>query len=355
VIENLVFLSYSRKDAVAARELYGRLKEAGYTLWFDEEDLLPGQVWEVVIEQVIRKCAAVVMCLSSKWIGERSYIQKELKIVIEVLGEMPAGRIFVIPVKLDECEVPLALAKTHWIGLSETRGFERIQKAINSAIGTATAPPASPGSSSPSSPNPWHDWLEDTIAKGHLIHDDPWASSHSKEELEFKGILKGRWNTGFDLLSALNHEGIIKLWRPLLENPFFRVEHPEWQDKPYFRCQIHTAKCQLFYAHVQLGQAGDFEQHVPAAFALLKEILLGNPYSLKGASHDRLSTESARTQNLNYQDTLNFALDWYSGWETYLGMLNKATAEDVQRVKRQVINRLGEIQFMLRQDPEKVD
>ena len=41
--ENFVFISYARENAESAWLIYRSLKDAGYTPWMDEFDLLPGQ------------------------------------------------------------------------------------------------------------------------------------------------------------------------------------------------------------------------------------------------------------------------------------------------------------------------
>lgn len=47
-----VFISYARKDADAvARELCGRLKEAGAEAWLDTADISGGEVWSEAIEE----------------------------------------------------------------------------------------------------------------------------------------------------------------------------------------------------------------------------------------------------------------------------------------------------------------
>jgi hypothetical protein len=328
--------------------LYQRLTAKGYSLWFDEQNLLPGQNWQLEIQQAIRKSAAVLICLSSRWVNSRGYVQKELKMTLDVLAEIPEGKVFMIPIKLDECEVPPSLSQLHWVRLFDEDGYQRLEKAIDVASGVS--PSTSPSVISRSS-SAWHEFVEDIIAKGGMIHEDHWTSGNSAEEVAFKQLLKGRWETGMDFMQTKNWLAILELWQPLSENRFFRVDDPQWSDKPYYRCQIHAGKCQLFFAHVHLGQEGEFKKHVPLAFALLNEVLLGNPYSLKGASHDRLPTVGARTQNLNYRDTLNFALEWYDGWESCFDFAGVPEA-DAQKAKVRIFHRLSEIEFMLSNDPE---
>jgi hypothetical protein len=196
-------------------------------------------------------------------------------------------------------------------------------------------------------PDAWSEFKEDVISKGGMIYVDEWARANSKEELQFKGLLKGRWNEGMEYLERHQYQEIIELWAPLFGNPFFRVDHDEWQDKPYFRCQIHSAKCQLFISYAQLVWE-DNNSSAAKAFEALKEVLAGNPYSMKGGSHDRLHTEQALTQNLNYQVTLNFAVEWFKGWGGSVLEMFGISKGEVERVERKIYQRLSEIDYLLR-------
>jgi hypothetical protein len=58
-----IFLCHNSADKPAVRSLNLRLKAAGIETWFDEESLLPGQIWQEVLESQIgsiRACAVVV-------------------------------------------------------------------------------------------------------------------------------------------------------------------------------------------------------------------------------------------------------------------------------------------------------
>lgn len=44
--------------------------------------------------------------------------------------EQPEGTIFLIPLKLEECEVPERLSEWQWVNLFEERGFERLMRAL---------------------------------------------------------------------------------------------------------------------------------------------------------------------------------------------------------------------------------
>ena len=125
-----VFLLHARQDEEAVQRLYRRLVREGADVWLDQEKLLPGQDWDLEIRRAIRKSDVVLVCLSSASISKAGYLQKELRRVLDVADEQPEGTIFVIPVKLEECEVPDRLSAWHWVNLFEEGGFERLMRAL---------------------------------------------------------------------------------------------------------------------------------------------------------------------------------------------------------------------------------
>ena len=99
-----VFICYAREDREVAKRLYDDLKGAGVSPWMDTEDLLPGQNWKVIIPQVLKESSYVLVLLSSHSVSKRGFVQKELKKALDLLDEFSPYDIFVIPVRLDECQ-----------------------------------------------------------------------------------------------------------------------------------------------------------------------------------------------------------------------------------------------------------
>ncbi len=131
---NQVFISYAREDWQHAKRLYDDLKQTGATPWMDTEDLRAGQQWKTLINQAIRKSAYVLTLLSPHSLSKRGYVQKELKKALDIVDELPPEGIFVIPVRLTECE-PLdeRLQELHWVNLflDYDAGLQRILQAMN--------------------------------------------------------------------------------------------------------------------------------------------------------------------------------------------------------------------------------
>ena len=111
--KSLIFVSYAREDFKAAKKLFLELKNCGLKPWLDKESLVPGKVWEDEIKEAVENSKYVLPLFSSISIKKRGYIQKEFRFVLETIKEVPEGEIFVIPVRLDDCDIPYAKFKRY--------------------------------------------------------------------------------------------------------------------------------------------------------------------------------------------------------------------------------------------------
>lgn len=148
-----VFLAHAREDKAQVRKLYHDLKALGFNPWLDEIDLIPGQIWKTEIPKAIREAEVFLACLSSRSVGKIGYIQNEFRQALAAFVERPPGSIYLIPVRLNDCEVPelaipdrgVSLRDIHWVDLWEEGGFGRLVIAIQKALGagSSTAVPLS--------------------------------------------------------------------------------------------------------------------------------------------------------------------------------------------------------------------
>lgn len=106
-----VFLAYANEDRDDVKRLYLELQRAGFEPWMDEEKLLPGQNWPRAIEQAIELADYVVLCFSCRSVGKRGYFQLELRYALEVASCVPLDEIFLMPIRLSECHVPLQISR----------------------------------------------------------------------------------------------------------------------------------------------------------------------------------------------------------------------------------------------------
>lgn len=334
-----LFISYSHRDRASVEDLYLRLVDINAVPWMDSKDLVPGQDWEREINRAIRESAAVIICLSSSWVAARGYVHAELKAALDEMRRVPEGTIFIIPVRLDACDVPESLRKLHWVDLYSSGGFDSLARAVRLVMqGKGEDEVETKG-------------IPELFESLYVIEWDPWDQAVSRQESDFKKLLKGRWTESMDFLATQSWNSIVDLWEPLIGNAFFRVDNPYWEDKPFFRAQIHCGNSHLFMAYVQLGQTREYETYVPKAFSILKEVVREQPYSMAGRRFDRLESADARVQNENYMQTLRFASEWFRGWDANtLELVVGIERQDAKQLQGNVGTRLSELQEIMLMD-----
>ena len=125
-----VFLCHSSNDKPAVRELYQKLRaEPWIRPWLDEEELYPGQDWNMEIEKAIEATDAIIVCLSNNSITKEGYVQKEIKTALDYSDYKPEGTVFIIPVRLEDCKPPSRLSKWQYADYFEgqrERGTQRL-------------------------------------------------------------------------------------------------------------------------------------------------------------------------------------------------------------------------------------
>ena len=130
-----IFLCHASEDKQKVHDVYRRLKQKGFKPWLDKEDLLPGQAWDKEIPKAIKSSDFIMIFFSETSVSKRGYVQKEFNLALNVLNEMPQGKIFVIPIRLDNCSIPEVFKDLQYCNIFEQGGFEKIVRAIHSSLG----------------------------------------------------------------------------------------------------------------------------------------------------------------------------------------------------------------------------
>jgi hypothetical protein len=128
------FLCHSHGDRVAVHALSSRLKKDGVDVWLDKENLEPGQNWEHEIRKAILKSDVVITCLSKGFNKQKGYRHEELKIALEKANLIPDDEVFLIPVRLEECDIPDSLRHLHCVDLFETDGYKKLIHSLRKHI-----------------------------------------------------------------------------------------------------------------------------------------------------------------------------------------------------------------------------
>lgn len=196
-----VFLCHGREDKEQVRLLYKRLKDIDCNPWLDELDILPGKNWESEIRQAILKCDVILVCLSAKSASREGFVQKEIKFALDRADEMPPDRIFIIPVRLDDCEIPDRLKNLQWVDLFVDDGFEKLARALSARaedIDTNFYAVRKPPAPIPALARPVDELIADLSSKDPLA-----AMSAANELLEQPNIITKtieRTNTSMELI-----------------------------------------------------------------------------------------------------------------------------------------------------------
>jgi hypothetical protein len=126
-----VFLCHSSDNKEIVQALYQRLLMTGFQPWIDKKSLVPGEQWEKTIRETLDKTDVVLICLSQAFSKVNRYVQIELEYVIKVANKQSTGAKFLVPFKLEECEIPELLLKFHTVNGFEEEGYELLVKALN--------------------------------------------------------------------------------------------------------------------------------------------------------------------------------------------------------------------------------
>jgi len=124
-----IFLSYAREDEGKVESLYQRFSDTGVKPWMDKKDILPGEIWRSSVQKAIRRSDFFLACLSVNSL-KRGFLQREIKEALDIRQEMLDSDIYLIPVRLEDCEVPEGLCDFQWVNLFEEDGWTRLMEAI---------------------------------------------------------------------------------------------------------------------------------------------------------------------------------------------------------------------------------
>jgi TIR domain/NB-ARC domain len=127
----LIFICYAKEDLDDVKSLYEELKQSEFNPWMDIVDILPGQKWDFEIRHALKDSDFALICLSQFSVRKEGYLNKEIKWALNRFEEMPEGKIFLIPVRLENCEIPDRLSKIQAVDYFASDGFDRLVKALN--------------------------------------------------------------------------------------------------------------------------------------------------------------------------------------------------------------------------------
>ncbi|MEW6084933.1 MAG: toll/interleukin-1 receptor domain-containing protein [Chloroflexota bacterium] len=124
-----VFLIHAHSNRDAVHNLHHRLRRDGIDAWLDVERLRPGDDWQKEIQRAILKSDVVIVCLSRAFNELHGYRHEELKLALKK-ASLLVDEVFVIPVRLEDCDMPESLQHLHRVDLFKAGGYKKLVKAL---------------------------------------------------------------------------------------------------------------------------------------------------------------------------------------------------------------------------------
>ena len=122
-----VFVSYSSEDRESVAELVGELrKHEDIRVWFDEDEILPGDDFLHKMKEGIEFCDKFIICLSPAFDRKppQSWVRQELRMAI--LSERESGTRIIIPVRLKRGGgIPVELGTRAYADISTPQRWEK--------------------------------------------------------------------------------------------------------------------------------------------------------------------------------------------------------------------------------------
>ncbi len=149
------FISYSRADSGAVDGVQAALESAGIRVWRDVQQIGPGDDWKSVIREAISgEALAFLACFSFATLAlVRSRQNEELSVAVGELRQRWPHVPWLIPVRLDDCEVPdldlgggrtlASLEPADLFGAGRADALSRLVEAVSRILGPGQATVAS--------------------------------------------------------------------------------------------------------------------------------------------------------------------------------------------------------------------
>lgn len=138
-----VFLSHASEDKKRFVIRFAtELRNNGVDVWLDNWEILPGDsLVDKLFEEGLKSAAAVIIVISSNSVNKK-WVREELNAAIVA---RVARQTKIIPVVIDECEVPEPLKSTVWEKINDLERFEgELQRILSSIFEKRERPPLGP-------------------------------------------------------------------------------------------------------------------------------------------------------------------------------------------------------------------
>lgn len=126
-----VFLNHAAEDKALVTPYFHKLKALGFEPWIDKR-ILPGQDWDEVIQRAFNASDVYLIFMTPRSVSKRGYVQREINDALDKQRYNLPGDIGLIPLMLEDCEVPVKISRSHqYIRLPE--GWNEVVESLELA------------------------------------------------------------------------------------------------------------------------------------------------------------------------------------------------------------------------------
>jgi len=110
-----VFLSYAQEDDELVGKIAEHLRQRGIDVWKANLSLRTGDHFKSKIDEAIEESDFAVIFLSRHTAKKRGFVHQEIRKIIETARQCHPDKAYLLPVRLDDGDVPTFLRELHWV------------------------------------------------------------------------------------------------------------------------------------------------------------------------------------------------------------------------------------------------
>ena len=109
-------------------ELCAQLRACNIDVFMFSESMPIVEDHEVEMEERIRSADSVIICYSENFEKGKGYRHQEVDIALNEQKKRPRGNVYLVPIRLDECEVPAYLNRPRLLDYFKKDHFDKIMR-----------------------------------------------------------------------------------------------------------------------------------------------------------------------------------------------------------------------------------
>ena len=117
-----IFFCYAKEDRRRVKRVYNNFVSAGYNVWMDVCSLPPGAIWEDFIPEAIKSSRIFMFFVTKNSCDKIGYLRTELNEARKKQIQYTEGDIFIVPVKLEKCDIPRELRRFQAVDYFKKQG-----------------------------------------------------------------------------------------------------------------------------------------------------------------------------------------------------------------------------------------